>query len=120
MLRIVLLLVASVFLSGCFATQPVRFSHGDLVLSAKRTGCSISDIVITNNGTKEKKVIGELNVVDAANLNQQSITYSCPTVYPGGKAECTSFVISSSKDRAGGLGCPNFKGVHNKFTAVID
>ena len=117
MLRLALPLVAVVSLSGCVTKQALQFSHGDLELSATRSGCAIRNFTITNSGAIEKTASGEINVLDSAKSNELTVRYSCPTVYPGGRSECTSYVTSASSGSSGGPGCPGYKEYRNKMNA---
>jgi hypothetical protein len=106
-------------LSGCFATQTLRFTNSDVVVTAERSGCLVSDVSVENMSSKSKKVFGNIDVLDANNNTQITFSYSCGMAYPGGKVPCSSYLASDSPSRhlnpTGGLGCPGYSTFHNRM-----
>lgn len=115
---IVLLTVISTIclvLSGCFPTQQLRFQHGDVTVTAEQSGCAIRNVSATNIGRQERKVNGEINVLNSNNNTVMTASYYCPTVYPGGQVRCqTSLRGHGDISSAGGPGCPGYARYMNK------
>jgi hypothetical protein len=102
-------------LSGCFPTQQLRFQQGDITITADQSGCAIRNVAVTNSGGQERKVHGEINVLNANSSTVMTASYYCPTVYPGGQVICqTSLVGHGDISSAGGPGCPGYARYMNK------
>lgn len=90
-----LLLVS--FLSGCAGLvppPPVELSWGgagnNLAVTAIRIGCEVGGVKIKNNGSKETKVFGTIDILDANSNGVSTISFHCENVYPGGTRKCGS------------------------------
>ncbi len=111
----------SIGLTGCFATHPLKFSNSDLIITAERSGCNVSKVVVENLSSQPRKVFGSIDVLDANNNTQITFSYSCGMAYPGGKLPCTSSLAADSPSRhlppTGGPGCPGYAIFNNRMNA---
>jgi hypothetical protein len=118
-LAIIVAAVAVSGLAGCFATQTLRFSESDLIVSATRTGCNITDFSVENHGNAPRQAYGEIDVLDENKNTQVTFSYHCGVAYPGGKSLCRSYLSPSSPSKklppTGGVGCPGYSTFHNRL-----
>ena len=79
-----------VTVSGCVTvpTSKLSWTSGDYVVSAKRNGCEIGGIEVTNNGIKVAKIFGTLDILDDQSNTISTVKFSCDNVHPGGSASC--------------------------------
>lgn len=110
--RLALLFTLIAFTTGCIKTLAPKThtwseQYADLTLT--QSGCSVSEIKLTNNSGKHLSNSNHviLAVNEKTKATHETYHFSCSAVIPGGHSYCTTYGGDPNYIDMGGLGCPD-------------